>query len=356
VKPEIEPALLTALKELVLEDANGAALWTLLVEAERQAMLAEPLDVPTGLPTPFYQRGLVTIYHGDGAAIGLQLAAAGVRGFVAFDPAYSPHVHASARSLGKRHGVVGSKAGGSLTSPANKRRKMEIGFDPLWPRDRRSLARAAVALAARWIATFADTEGTWLWRLSLAAAGAEYVREGSWRKLCSTPQVSGDRPAVSREAILLHHARGARGKPKAKRWNGGGLPADWAIPIVLDRGSPDGEERVHTTQKPEELMVRLLELFIDREDTDEPVIDLTAGSGTTGIGAVRNGRRCILVEREETYCRAMAARFDAESDGVAARAASRGQLGLFAAASRRATKSETPAGGAVGVSEREVVS
>jgi DNA modification methylase len=101
-------------------------------------------------------------------------------------------------------------------------------------------------------------------------------------------------------------------------------------------------------------MVQLVERFIDQQNGDEPVIDLTAGSGTTGIGAIRNGRRCILIERQEHYCREMATRFDAELDGVAPKAARAGQLGLFGEASRRTHKSETPAGGAAGVSGAEV--
>ncbi len=326
----MEPDVVAVLSSFLAGDRDGSALWDLLVAAECQALRAEAIEVPAGLPTPYYQRENVTVYHGQGDVVGLQLARAGMRGLVFFDPAYSPHVHESARSNGKRHGVVGSRKGGTLKSPANRRRKMEIDFAPLSPQQRRSLARAAVALADGWIATFADTEGTWLWRLSLEAAGAEYVREGSWRKLCSTPQVSGDRPAVSREAILLHHALKPNGEPMAKRWNGGGLPADYQVPIVLDRGGRSGETRVHTTQKPEELMRLAVRDFLDAEDEDEPVIDLTAGSGTTGIGAAKNGRRSILIEREESCCEDMAVRFDAFFDCMSHKAATVGQLGLFA--------------------------
>jgi site-specific DNA-methyltransferase (adenine-specific) len=66
-----------------------------------------------------------------------------------------------------------------------------------------------------------------------------------------------------------------------------------AIPSVR------GPERLHNAQKP----VALMEKFI--LDTTTPncvVLDMFAGSGTTGEAALKNGRKAILFEKEEANC------------------------------------------------------
>lgn len=65
-------------------------------------------------------------------------------------------------------------------------------------------------------------------------------------------------------------------------------------------------ERVHETQKPVELFAYLIKTFSNLGDI---VLDNTAGSGTTGIAAKQNGRRYILIERDDKYVDAMKGRF-----------------------------------------------
>lgn len=79
----------------------------------------------------------------------------------------------------------------------------------------------------------------------------------------------------------------------------------------------DGDEIVHTTQKPVALMESLLRDFTDPGDL---ILDPFAGSGTTGVAAIRLGRRFVGWERDAKY------------HDVATRrlAATREQLGLFA--------------------------
>jgi site-specific DNA-methyltransferase (adenine-specific) len=61
-------------------------------------------------------------------------------------------------------------------------------------------------------------------------------------------------------------------------------------------GSPFGGETAHATQKP----VALMEWCVDRVSSGV-VVDPYMGSGTTGIAAVRRGRRFIGIEIEERY-------------------------------------------------------
>lgn len=54
----------------------------------------------------------------------------------------------------------------------------------------------------------------------------------------------------------------------------------------------------HPTQKPVSLMEYLIKTYTDEGDT---VLDMTMGSGTTGVACVNTGRNFIGIERDEGY-------------------------------------------------------
>jgi site-specific DNA-methyltransferase (adenine-specific) len=273
----------------------------------------------------------VTLFHGDAREV---LPTLTERGVVIFDPPYREHTHAKSRA-GTNTGLT--KTGSGKVCPANFSRAAEFGFGHLSPRERSIFASHVRRLAARWALVFSDVESATWWRLSLQAAGLEYARTGFWRKVGGTPQFTGDRPAVCAEAITICHPKGR------KRWNGGGAhglwdedfaPGEtlwWDEPIVLARGGEGakGEPRLHTTQKPEALMLALVGDF---SDPGEIVYDFTMGSGTTGIGCLRapgGHRRFVGIEREEKWIEAAAKRLDAELSGSTYHAAKAGQQPLF---------------------------
>lgn len=116
------------------------------------------------------------------------------------------------------------------------------------------------------------------------------MRTGIWRKLNGTPQFTGDRPAVAFETITIAHPKGR------KRWNGGGKQAIWEVPIEINRSH--AQKRLHTTQKPLQLMNALIWDFTDAGET---ILDPFMGSGTTLIACVRFQRQAIGIEVDENY-------------------------------------------------------
>jgi len=118
--------------------------------------------------------------------------------------------------------------------------------------------------------------------------------------------------------------------PRMKAANGGKQMRDvWALPRsgdeeLSDEGegrvwtstSPRGEEKAlgrHPTQKPVALLTRIVEATAAE---DGLVLDPFSGSGTTGVAALRLGRRYLGIERDPEWLALARARLEAESDGA----------------------------------------
>lgn len=224
-----------------------------------------------------------------------------------FDPPYSEHTHRAGR-----RGSIEAEPG---TGRACFNRNRDLGFEHLTAELRLNVAREMARVVRRWVLVFSDMESHHLWSRDLVAAGLQHVRVGIWHKRGCTPQFTGDRPAQAAEAIVIAH------RPGRKRWNGGGTHAFWDTPIVLNRAANGA--RLHTTQKPLELMEALVRDF---SEPDELVIDPFCGSGTTGEACRRLGRRFLGWEKNGIYAEVAQRRID--GSGVARPS---GQLGLFLA-------------------------
>lgn len=216
--------------------------------------------------TPFYEDYAVTLYCADAREIAGDL---GVYQHAFFDPPYDKQTHAGARSSADDY---------------------KIDFAPL------DSPNTVIKLATptRWSLSFCPLEMLGEYR---HAAGADrWARAGIWDRIGGSPQFTGDRPAQAVEGIAIWHSDSER-----KRWNGGGKRAIWRHNIV----SGNSDDRVHETQKPLSLM---RELVLDFTDPDELIVDLFAGSGTTGVAAKLCGRRAILVELGAERCTVAAKR------------------------------------------------
>jgi site-specific DNA-methyltransferase (adenine-specific) len=167
----------------------------------------------------------------------------------------------------------------------------QIAYPPITELERRLAAYHAARITRRWILVFCQSEAAHLWRAVLEGAGARYIRTGIYWKSDAQPQYSGDRPGVGWEAIVIAHGAVRRKISPRMRWNGGGKCARWTAAADARFGKKlevDG-------QKPEDLMVQLVEDFTD---VDETVADFFAGYGTTGVACIKTGRHFVGWEKD----------------------------------------------------------
>ena len=184
------------------------------------------------------------------------------------DPPYEAEAHTQGRRCGTGNG-------GAVERP--------LDFAPIDEEQRILCGQHFGRLARRWILSFCQVEAAMKWRTAIAA---DYCRTCVWIKPGGAPQFTGDRPGMGYESIVACHA------PGRKRWNGGGQHGVFECPLEAP------STRQHTTQKPAALMEKLVRLFTDPGDT---ILDPFAGSGTTGVAAIRLGRHFIGFEKDPKY-------------------------------------------------------
>lgn len=125
-----------------------------------------------------------------------------------------------------------------------------------------------------------------------------------WIKTNPMPNFRGVRFTNAHETLVWVTKR--RGAPYTfnyhalKRLNGGKqMRSDWVLPICAgaERIRVEGE-KVHSTQKPEALLYRVV---LAASDPGDVVLDPFFGTGTTGAVAKRLHRRWIGIELERAY-------------------------------------------------------
>lgn len=233
--------------------------------------------------TPYYEDAAVTLYLGDCLEVMRELPSVA---HAIFDPPYDTEAHTKGRRIkttggGSHYGTVGGCV---------------IDFDPISAETRKAAAFNVARLTRRWALVFCQVEAVGVWRYDLEKAGLVYRRACAWLKRDAQPQLSGDRPGMGYESIVCAH------KPGRSRWNGGGKRGVYET----SRASTcEGRPALHMTEKPLPLMAQLVADFTDEGET---ILDPFAGSGTTGVAAKLNGRKCILIEKSEAYCEVAAKR------------------------------------------------
>jgi site-specific DNA-methyltransferase (adenine-specific) len=186
------------------------------------------------------------------------------------DPPYEKEAHSPTRRVQGRKGLVAGPLSfgeiGSLRVP---------------------VAQEVVRISSGWAILFCQAEGVAPWRDALEMAGAKYKAPMVWIKPDGMPQFNGQGPGMGYESLVS--AWCGRGHSK---WNGGGRHGVFTFP------KGEGQKPVHQTQKPVKLMGELVRLFTNQGDV---VLDMFAGSGTTGVACAKLGRRFIGIELEPRY-------------------------------------------------------
>lgn len=228
--------------------------------------------------TPYYSDERTTLYCGDALAVLRELPDNSVDAVVT-DPPYS----SGGAYRGDRTASTGSKYMRSEVHvqddfTGDNRDQRSFGYwCALWLGECHRIARpgSMIAVAADWrqlpTVTDAIQAGGWVWR-GIAA----------WAKPNARPQQG--RPAAACEFYVWGSA-GPR--PLA----GETLPGFWHVSPLR------GAERLHQTEKP----IAVLRDLVRAAPVDGVVLDPFAGSGTTGIAALREGRRFLGVELSRHY-------------------------------------------------------
>lgn len=183
--------------------------------------------------------------------------------------------------------------------------------------------------------------------LRVVKTGGAIVQFTDWRQLPTTTNIlqaagfvwrgiyvwnkgKATRPQMGRFSSASEYAPWGTKGPSLDLVEVGCLPGSivTAEPEVLMTGinsSPvSGPEREHLTEKPVEVM-------IDPVSIARPagvVLDPFAGSGTTGVAALRQGRRFIGIELDPGYAQVARERLEAEERQMKVADVRAGQLGL----------------------------
>lgn len=209
----------------------------------------------------------VTLYLGDCREILPTLA--DVK-HVITDPPYEDELHK----------VFGSVR--SIRTDGKKRSRHEtLGFVGI-NAERAVFAQLMVDACNGWLFAFSLAEGIRAWRDDIQSAGGKWDQTVFWIKPDSTPRFNGQGPARGAEcAAVAWCGTGYRS------WNAGGKRGVYTHCVNVGR---QGE---HPTEKPLPLM---MEIIADFTQPNDLICDPFMGSGTTGIAAVKSGRRFIGID------------------------------------------------------------
>ena len=154
----------------------------------------------------------------------------------------------------------------------------------------------------------------------LRELGFWIINDIIWKKSNPTPNFGGTRLNNSHETLIW------AGRSKKSRYtfhyktgkhlNGGKqMGSVWTFPVCSGRERLRDREgnKLHTTQKPEALLYRIIVLFTNKGDL---ILDPFGGTMTTAAVARRTGRRYTMIERDPRYIAYGQKRIDGETPAI----------------------------------------
>lgn len=210
----------------------------------------------------------VTLYLGDCREILPTLS--GIKHIIT-DPPYEDELH---------------NAMGSIRRNDGREMVQDLGFDGINV-SRNEIAGCLVAASSGWLIIFTLAEGVRAWRDPMQAAGAKWDTTLAWVKPDASPRFNGQGAARGFEcAVTAWCGTGYR------KWNAGGKRG------VYTHCVNQGRQGEHPTEKPLSLMS---DLVADFTQPNEIICDPFMGSGTTGVAAVKFGRKFVGVEQHPKW-------------------------------------------------------
>lgn len=209
----------------------------------------------------------VTLYQGDCREILPSLEA----DHVISDPPYEDELH---------------NAIGRIRRTDGREMVQELGFGGI-NADRKIVSSECVRVSKGWVILFTLAEGVRAWRDDLQEAGAKWDTTLAWIKPDASPRFNGQGAARGFEnAVTCWAGTGYR------NWNAGGKRG------VYTHCVNKGRDGWHPTEKPVPLMK---EIILDYTHYGQTILDPFMGSGTTGVAAVKLGRKFTGIELEPKY-------------------------------------------------------
>ena len=139
----------------------------------------------------------------------------------------------------------------------------------------------------------------------LRELGFWVINDIIWQKSNPTPNFGGTRLNNSHETLIWasksKKSRFTFNYKTGKYLNGGKqMGSVWTFPVCSgnERLKDENNEKVHSTQKPEALLYRIITLFTKKGDL---ILDPFGGTMTTGAVTKQTGRFYTMIERDEKY-------------------------------------------------------
>lgn len=227
--------------------------------------------------------GSVRLYRGDCLEV-LPKLPDGCVDAVVTDPPYSSggqfRGDRANRSTREKYQSTDVKFEHAVFTGDNRDQRGWVRWMTMWLLDATKAAKPGAMLC-----TFTD------WRQLPATTDAIQAAGWLWLGVVPWDKVNG-RPMPNRFTAQAEYVVWGTNGPRSFELEGATYHGG-----VLRGMPPTGDRRVHSTQKP----VDVIEKLAATAPTDGVVLDPFMGSGTTGVACVQTGRRFIGIEKEPRY-------------------------------------------------------